>query len=331
MDDRRLAVKGMVDFVEFDSVIFGSSMLENTLSKEADEKIGYKWLNLAINSSRIYEREDLLQYILKRKQIKQVIYALENYHLVNGESKTNEKADFKPLNLNNSNFENLKILLNKDFIKCAIKWSRKQKCVGRRLNTFAEWYSEDFLGFEKWSNGEKEMFFNELKLYENNAYEKVEFDKLKIQKYIKEHILLYVRQNPQINFHFILPTQSRFFWKIPYFWNQSKRSAEQYYADWKEMIKWFIKESKQYKNVKIYGFDTLNYADNLDNYIDARHYNVDMNSMQLDAIANGTHILTPQNIDEYLQTMENKIKAYDLAPLIEEIKEWEQNLSKQKK
>lgn len=76
MGDRRLAVKGMVDFFEFDSAIFGSSMLENTLSNEAD-KIGGKWLNLAINSSRIYEREDLIQYLLKRKQIKQIVYALE--------------------------------------------------------------------------------------------------------------------------------------------------------------------------------------------------------------------------------------------------------------
>lgn len=68
----------------------------------------------------------------------------------------------------------------------------------------------------------------------------------------------------------------------------------------------------------------------LENYCDETHYNVDMNSMQIDAIANGTHILTPENIDEYLQTMGNKIKAYDLAPLIREIKEWEKNQNDKK-
>ena len=67
MDDRRLNLKGMVDFMEFDGAIFGSSMLENTLSKEADEKLGGKWLNLAFNSARIYEREYLISYILKHK------------------------------------------------------------------------------------------------------------------------------------------------------------------------------------------------------------------------------------------------------------------------
>lgn len=329
MSDRRLAVKGMVDFFEFDSAIFGSSILENTLSNEAD-KIGGKWLNLAINSARIYEREDLIQYLLKRKQIKQIVYALENSYLVNGEFKANEKADFKPLNLNHSFEQNFKIYLDSHFIKCALKWSKKKECVGRDLNTFADWYSQNFLGFKNWNNDEKKMFFEELKLYENDSYKIVKFDKIGIQKYIKEHILFYVEQNPQINFHFILPTQSRFFWKIPYFWNGGKRSAKQYFNDWKTMILWFVKESAKYPNVKIYGFDDLDYADSLDNYTDARHYNVDMNLMQIDAIANGTHILTPENIDEYLQTMENKIKAYDLAPLIQEIKEWEANSSKTK-
>ena len=332
--DRRLVVKGMVDFVEFDSAIFGSSMLENTLSKEADEKIGGKWLNLAINSSRIYEREALIQYILKHKQIKQIIYALENYFLVKGEF--GEDSKFTPLNLNRSFWQNFKIYLDKHFIKCALKWSKEKECVGRKLNTFADWYSKDFWGFENWHNAEKEMFVKELKLYENNNYKVVEFRSIEMQKYIKEHILVYAEQNPQINFYFVLPTQSRFFWKIPYFWNDSnfgtnasiKRSSKQYYADWKVMIKWFIQESAKYPNVKIYGLDDLDYADSLDNYTDARHYNPDMNSLQLDAIANGTHILTPENINEYLQTMENKIKAYDLAPLINEIKEWERNSSK---
>ena len=108
------------------------------------------------------------------------------------------------------------------------------------------------------------------------------------------------------------------------------RTGKQFYAEYKKILIWFIKESAQYKNVKIYGFDTTDYPDNILNYRDSIHYNVDMNSMQLDAIANGTHILTPENIDEYLQTMENKIKAYDLAPLIAEIKEWEKTQNDKK-
>lgn len=89
------------------------------------------------------------------------------------------------------------------------------------------------------------------------------------------------------------------------------------------MVKWFVRESAKYENAKIYGFDNLDYADNLDNYTDARHYNVDMNSMHLDAIASQKHILTPQNIDEYFNTLQDKIKNYDIKPFIKDIKAWE--------
>lgn len=89
------------------------------------------------------------------------------------------------------------------------------------------------------------------------------------------------------------------------------------------MLKWFVDEVAKYQNATIYGFDDLDYADDLANYCDDIHYNLDMNSLQLDAIANGTHILTPQNIDTYLATMESKIKNYDITPLIAEIKAWE--------
>ena len=160
-----------------------------------------------------------------------------------------------------------------------------------------------------------------------------------IHKYIKERIFVYVGQNPQIKFHFVLPTQSRFFWNIPYYWNDGEwlfgtdkyRSPNRYFDDWAHTIKWFIQESAKYKNVRIYGFDDLDYADNLNNYFDARHYTEDMNSMQLDSIANGTNILTPQNIDSYLSTMESKIKNYDISPLIEQIKAWEAQQNPQTK
>lgn len=317
----RLAAKGIIDYSEFDSVILGTSMLENTSAKQASEKLGGKWLNLALNSARIYERENLLQHLFKRKEIKQVIYSLESYFFVKGEF--SEEANFKPLKLEYSFFEKMKTYFNKHFISCALRYSKEEKCVGRRdLNAFAKWYSVNLLGFHQWGDDEKKRFFDELEIYEQNGYEEVNFDEENIQNYIQEHILLYVRQNPQRNFHFILPTQSRFFYKIPYFWN-SKRSAKQYFENWQKMVKYFVRESAKYENAKIYGFDDLDYADNLDNYTDARHYNVDMNSMHLDAIAQQKHILTPQNIDEYFSLMQSKIEAYDIKPFIKAIKAWE--------
>ena len=69
----------------------------------------------------------------------------------------------------------------------------------------------------------------------------------------------------------------------------------------------------------MYGFNNLSYTDTDDiaNYRDFTHYNTDMNSLQLDAIKNKSHILTLENIDMYLNTMQQKIQNYDITPLID--------------
>ena len=209
-------------------------------------------------------------------------------------------------------------------------------CIGisNNLENLTRWYSyvqnEYKGGFKAWLTYRKNDALTALKIYEKGEI-LPPLDYKKMQNYIKKYIFKIIAENPQIDFYLIIPPLSRFFWRLPseHIYHQN-RTGKQFFAEYKMMFEWFVKESAKYKNVKIYGFDNTTYPDTITNYRDGTHYNVDMNSMQIDAIANGTHILTPENIDEYLQTMENKIKAYDLAPLIAEIKEWEANLSKTK-
>lgn len=52
--------------------------------------------------------------------------------------------------------------------------------------------------------------------------------------------------------------------------------------------------------------------------------------MHLDAIAKQSHILTPQNIDEYFNILQDKIKNYDIKPFIKDIKIWHENYLKNK-
>lgn len=42
-----------------------------------------------------------------------------------------------------------------------------------------------------------------------------------------------------------------------------------------------------------------------------------MNSLQLSAIQNKTHILTLDNMESYFDTLEQKIQDYDITPLID--------------
>ncbi|MCV3383251.1 hypothetical protein L8T82_05195 [Campylobacter sp. IFREMER_LSEM_CL292] len=153
-----------------------------------------------------------------------------------------------------------------------------------------------------------------MQLYNGNYihdYSSIDLNVLK--NHIDIYIFNYAKMYPNVQFSLILPTYSRVYHKMA-------QVDFQYYQQWVDLVKYIILKSKTLENVKIYGFDDLDYADDIANYKDLNHYNIDMNSMQLDAIKNQTNILTPENMDEYFKIMEEKIKNYDSNPLIEQIK-----------
>ncbi len=332
-NDMRVQDKGIIKNYDFDSFILGTSMLENTAAKEADEKIWGKWVNISMAGSAFDERAVILHYLFRQKpNVKHILYSLDIGGLIYDPVADTKKFDFL---YDENEINDLKIYLNQKYIVCALLYSKSTKCVGYDdLETLVNWakkerHNQNFGGIQNWLP--RQDIFPTLKnaidklkqMPDIHSFETAPFTESieANQHYIEKNLLSLAKTYPNTQFHLVVPTYLRLQYRI---------EEPAYYAKAKKVLQWLVQEVQVLPNVKIYGFDDLDYADNIASYTDPTHYNVDMNSMQIDAIANGTHILTPENIDEYLQTMENKIKAYDLAPLIAEIKEWEANLSKTK-
>ncbi|WP_300881537.1 hypothetical protein, partial [uncultured Desulfovibrio sp.] len=71
---------GIINSFEFDSVILGTSMLENTSAREASQKIGGIFVNISLAGSSFYERAIVLKKVLQ-KNISHVIYSLDSVYL----------------------------------------------------------------------------------------------------------------------------------------------------------------------------------------------------------------------------------------------------------
>lgn len=212
--------------------------------------------------------------------------------------------------------------MNDKFILCALAWRESKDCTGRDLEELLKWSNHEdlkilFGGFEKWLKYGKKETIAMLKNIKDTPFvvKKDNFDLEKQRSYIQTYVLDFVAENPKTQFFFIVPIYSRLSYRIgsgdfdnKAFYNRALN------------LKWFVKELEKYPNAKIYGFDILDYADNVANYKDFTHYNVDMNSLHLDSIKQGKHILDSNNIDSYLKAMEDKIKNYDLKPFIEKAK-----------
>lgn len=316
--DMRLAARGIIWNYDFDSVILGTSMLENTSAKEAGEKLGGKWVNLSLSGSAYNERAVILEYLFGYKKPQKIIYSLESFTIdsIKDSSRFDYLYDENPL-------DDFKIYLNDKFILCALAWRESKDCTGNKgLEELLQWLNYEVHrrllgGFEKWLKYGRKETIAMLKNIKDTPFvvKKDNFDLEKQRSYIQTYVLDFVVENPQTQFFFIVPTYSRLGYRTENFSVDSKSFYNRALN-----LKWFVQELEKYPNAKIYGFDALDYADDIANYIDFLHYNTDMNSLHLDSIKQRKHILDSNNIDSYLKVMEDKIKNYDLKPFIEKVK-----------
>ena len=72
-DNLRIQNYGLIKYEQFDSLILGTSMLQNTSAVEASEKLGNNFANLSVSGSSFYERFLMLNRAFKTKELKHVI------------------------------------------------------------------------------------------------------------------------------------------------------------------------------------------------------------------------------------------------------------------
>ena len=98
-----------------------------------------------------------------------------------------------------------------------------------------------------------------------------------------------------------------------------RRNGPQGFFLHQEVIRYLVNRTKDSKNIHIYGFEDMDFPNDIANYKDTSHYHQKFNSMFLDAIAAGEHELTPENVENYLKRCEQKAWDYDIPALNDEV------------
>lgn len=310
--DMRYQGAGVVNTWDFNSLILGTSMLQNTSNAEAKKKIGGEWVNLSMAGSTLYERRVLLQYALKKQKIKQVILSLEP-NIFLERNKAFHTIDYDYL-YDNNYLNDFKIYLNESFLFCMLRISNS--ClVDTNPDYPIAWFNtplfnQTFGGFQNW-----------LKKYDNKAMKKIlknilvtklnnaSPSKKMILENLDQNILKIAKSNPKIAFFIIFPPFSTLYYKL--------NSTNTNWNIWKDAIVFLL--NAKLKNLKVYGFDNEIFTNQIERYKDLEHYDEKVNSFMLDAIKNDTHRITLENIDSYFEAMKKKVEAYDIEPLRKQI------------
>ena len=133
------------------------------------------------------------------------------------------------------------------------------------------------------SNNPKNEKFFETKNVNSKTYET-----------LNEHLIPLLVKYPQINFYLIIPPFSKYFYRS--FYGKNKRNLSEVFA----FLFQLVNISKNFENVKIYGFDDCFFTTNLRNYHDAQHASPEISKYMLYCIKNGKHLLNSRNIGVYI-------------------------------
>ncbi len=131
--------------------------------------------------------------------------------------------------------------------------------------------------------------------------------------YIDKYVVNYIKENPNVTFHIILPLYYRYYYAT---WAQVDTYK---YLLHKQALRHIVNATKKLNNLHIYGFENLEYADNIINYKDIKHHNSDFNSFVLKSIAQKKHMLTPENVEAYLAHCEELALAFDIVAFHDEV------------
>jgi len=148
---------------------------------------------------------------------------------------------------------------------------------------------------------------------EKNAHDKaLEKKKEKLVAYVNAYLLDFCRQYPSTQFYCIFPPYFRYRYAKFICGNSYNYLLHQF------AVRYFVQEAHKLSNVHIYGFEDMDFLDDIKNYNDTSHYHQKYNSLMLNAIAEGKHRITMENVDAYLQEATRKLFEFDLEALNQE-------------
>jgi hypothetical protein len=317
----RLQAAGIINNYDFDSIIIGTSMLKGTSAIQASEKLGGGFANLSMNGSSTMERKYIIEYALKKKDIRSVILTFDTG--LDQHSKINRKFPVEKYNFLYDYIapNDLKAYWNDKFITCLATWSKSKSCVGesRELQRPEEWFDKVYKqnakisGVENWvtnKNGrwQRVVAPNLSGHLQRPIKSKAKYDeKLKLtQEIIEDSVFSVIKENEGVNFHVVFPPYSRFLYSL---WRNKNPYKYQLYL---ETMRYLVIEGAKYNNLKVYSFDDMAYLDDLNNYRDMRHYNTDMNTAMLAAMKEQKGIISVDNVEAFIEMIDRKNAGYKL-------------------
>lgn len=293
LDNERYENDGIQRHFDYEMMITGTSMVQNTTTSEVSKLWNLKAIKTAYQGATFHElSENMKRAIGYNSNLKVIITSLDSNRM--NENYDSYAYDNYPDYLfDNNPFNDVYYFLNKDVLITSLK-TLKYTLEGNTTTNM-----DDYGRFDNYLPTGREAVMS--------SFERMEISDLsqefstEDQEKVKNNVLLnYVnlaQEHPNVDFVFYIPPYSYCYW------DALQRTNQIHYCI--EVQKLAVKKLLQADNIHVYGFDDqTDITTNLDYYMDTLHYNREICDRIIKSIHDGEGELTLDNYEEYFDSIE---------------------------
>lgn len=303
--DERTALVGIAKNDQYDVALVGSSMSENFVdSWFEDGHFGKSAVKFCLQGAHFDDYEIILDEVIKHKELKSVVFGLDNYILT--DDPLEQEVTIPKYLYNNNIFDDSYYVWNKSaFVEFLPKFI---------INNITEKGSDD--NAYVWENlfpyGKAAAVASYISFRPDGPKEREPFDQyfdnadLFLARFTK-----YIEARPDVKFYVYVPPYSILFWDYS---NLNGRLEAEIC-----LLERVYSKLLEYDNVELYYFqDDINTITNLDNYRDYSHYRQAINYYMYSKMKKGEYIMTKDNYYDRLINMFGFAGSYDYNSIFEQ-------------
>ncbi len=305
VQEQRSLNAGLIKNYDYDSVLLGTSMVENFNTDDIENILGFKKvIKLPIQGGSLYEEMATLKLVLETKEIKNILFGLDIFSFSSKQYQEKYSSRF-PFYLYDDNILNdIPYLFNYKIVKKSFKSVRTKynsSIVEENLNTLYGWYDKYKRQYKVVNvKNDYNSYIKKIKIRD-----KIDFSFQLFKENFDTQFLPIVESTQSIDYYIFFPPYS----VLAYKYFEKMGSLDDYI----KFKKYIFQRLKKYKNIKIYDFQSDDIiTNNLNNYKDITHYSAKINYMILESIANNRLLIDESNIDIYSDKLKQQVNTYKI-------------------
>lgn len=306
---------GVINNYEIRNIAVGGSLIANLIPSEVEAAMGWKDVySLNLNASDATTVAAITKYALKKHKIDNVLFSLQPERLstipADQQGKKGSERNFLYL-YDDNRLNDLMVFAQMPtlFVRNYLEGKKQEEGIANRFpglgkaqlaQATKDLYSQYMVSLYRDFN--RPLFISSLETTDHEPAALTEQHRKNLQENYEQHIKPIVEANPSTQFYFIVEPSSYL----------GRRLQADIFTNG---LKYLVGLLSRYPNVKIFAFANDEFNGDLRLFKDIDHSHIEISRFVIASLARGSHRLTLQNIDNYIEHFNEIMKEYRVPAL----------------